>query len=181
MPWRGISPEGDGCGRPDVSDTRRGVVRSLLRWISRARLAPAATTNRGTLTALRGAGCRLLREPTVHRAPAAGLLLRPVAAGWQIALTPFGQDHSVISELSSWRRRQPSGLFKCRVTLQKSRASDGCQVIDIVIKAKPSDRDALDVGETVAGICDTRLADAFHTYRPRDRSHRQSSTRDRHL
>jgi thioester reductase-like protein len=34
-------------------------------------------------------------------------------------------------------------------------ASDGRQVIDLVIKAKPSDRDALDVGETVAGICDT--------------------------
>ena len=85
----------------------------------------------------------------------------------QIALTPFGNDHSIISELTSWRRQQPSGLFKCRLTLQKSPTIDEREVIDLVIKAKPSDRDALDVGETVAAMCGARLADAFRTYRDR--------------
>lgn len=85
----------------------------------------------------------------------------------QIALTPFGHDHSIISELTSWLRQQPSGLFKCRLTLQKSPAIDTREVLDLVIKAKPSDRDALDVGETVAAMCDARLADAFRTYRGR--------------
>ena len=53
------------------------------------------------------------------------------------------------SELTSWRRQWPSGLFKCRLTFRKSPALERCEVIELVIKAKPSDRDALDVGETV--------------------------------
>lgn len=100
---------------------------------------------------------RLLRE---HYAD-------PLLRVEQIALTPFGSDHSIISELTSWRRQQPSGLFKCRLTLHKSAMVDTREVIDLVIKAKPSDRDALDVGETVAAMCAAPLADAFHKYRGR--------------
>jgi thioester reductase-like protein len=84
----------------------------------------------------------------------------------QMALTPFGNDHSIISELTSWQRQQPTGLFTCRLTLQRSGAI-GRREIELVIKAKPSDRDALDVGATVASVCDSQLADAFRTYRGR--------------
>jgi hypothetical protein len=37
----------------------------------------------------------------------------------------------------------------------------------MVIKAKPSDRDALEVGQTVADMCDEPLAGAFRAYRDR--------------
>jgi hypothetical protein len=81
-----------------------------------------------------------------------------------IALTRLGTDHSIISELTSWRRRRSSGLFKCRLTVDRSGTS-GC--VDMVIKSKPSDGDALDVGQTVARMCDERVARTFHEYRDR--------------
>lgn len=83
-----------------------------------------------------------------------------------ISLSPIGTDHSIISELTSWRRRRPSGLFRCRLTVERTGTND-LDCIDWVIKAKPSDRDALDVGQTVAAICDEDVARTFREYRQR--------------
>ena len=81
-----------------------------------------------------------------------------------VTLAPFGGDHSIISELTSWRRQRPSGLFKCRLTVQRPGVTN---TLDLAIKAKPSDRDAIEVGETIASMCDARLAHAFREYRDR--------------
>ena len=42
----------------------------------------------------------------------------------QMALSRFGDEHSIIGELTSWRRRRRLGLFKCRLTLRDSQAVD---------------------------------------------------------
>jgi hypothetical protein len=83
-----------------------------------------------------------------------------------VSINPFGTGHSIISELTSWRRRRSSGLFKCLLTIERTGKTDP-ERVDMVIKAKPSDRDALDVGQTVAAMCDERLARAFRDYRDR--------------
>jgi thioester reductase-like protein len=83
-----------------------------------------------------------------------------------VLINPFGTRHSIISELTSWRRRRSAGLFKCQVTIERTGLTDP-ERVDLVIKAKPSDRDALDVGQTVAAMCDERLGRAFREYRDR--------------
>jgi thioester reductase-like protein len=81
-----------------------------------------------------------------------------------ISLDPMG-NHGIISELTSWRRRCSSGLFRCQLTIERSGART--DHVDMIIKTKPSDRDALDIGQTVATMCDERLAQAFSRYRDR--------------
>ncbi|MGH9146197.1 MAG: thioester reductase domain-containing protein, partial [Vicinamibacterales bacterium] len=83
-----------------------------------------------------------------------------------VSINPIGSDHSIVSELTSWRRRRPSGLFRCQLTIEQTGAGD-LDRLDMVIKAKPSDRDALEVGQTVADMCDEPLAGAFRAYRDR--------------
>jgi thioester reductase-like protein len=84
-----------------------------------------------------------------------------------VTLAPFGTDHSIISELTSWRRQRPTGLHRCRLTVERAGALDSRDHVDVVIKAKPSDRDAIEVGETVATMCDERLGQAFREFRDR--------------
>jgi hypothetical protein len=83
-----------------------------------------------------------------------------------VSINPFATSHSIISELTSWRRRRSAGLFKCQVTIERTGLTDP-ECVDLVIKAKPSDRDALEVGQTVAAMCDERLERAFREYRDR--------------
>jgi thioester reductase-like protein len=83
-----------------------------------------------------------------------------------VSLDPMGGDHGIISELTSWRRGCSSGLFRCQLTIERSGATRTDHV-DMIIKAKPSARDALDIGQTVAAMCDERLAQAFSRYRDR--------------
>ncbi len=74
----------------------------------------------------------------------------------QAKLTDRLSDHSIISELTSWRSGRPTGLFRYRVQL----ASDP-QPRDLVIKVKPADRDPIAVGDALARLCDDRLGNAY--------------------
>lgn len=69
-------------------------------------------------------------------------------------------DHSIISELTSWRSGCPTGLFVYRLT------SDG-STRDVVVKRKPEAGDAIAVGEALAQICGDRLAAAYARFSDR--------------
>jgi thioester reductase-like protein len=65
-----------------------------------------------------------------------------------------GSDHSIISELTSWRQRQRAGLFHYSLHLA---TSGGTRRLDAIAKLKPSDENVLEVAETTAAICDARI------------------------
>jgi hypothetical protein len=71
-------------------------------------------------------------------------------------LTGRLSDHSIISELTAWRSRRPTGLFRYRVQL----ASDPSPRV-VVVKVKAADREAIAVGEALARLCDDRVGDAY--------------------
>jgi hypothetical protein len=81
-----------------------------------------------------------------------------------MVLTPIGEEHSIISELTSWHHHRRSGLFRCHLTIQRSKEAE---TLDLVIKAKPSDHDVIDVGETIALMCDANLGRVFCEHRDR--------------
>lgn len=73
-----------------------------------------------------------------------------------------GSDHSIVSELTSWRRDQAHGLCHFRLSLA-SASSPGS--LDVVAKSKPCDDDVIGVAETLAGVCDAGVAEAMHVLR----------------
>ena len=78
------------------------------------------------------------------------------------ALLSSGSEHSIIGELTSWRHRRRTGLFHYRLTLERRNVR---QTLDTMVKAKPGDRDVIEVAETVAAICDVQLARSLHEFR----------------
>jgi thioester reductase-like protein len=76
-------------------------------------------------------------------------------------LLSSGSDHSIIGELASWRDGRQAGLFRYRLALDSRTAP---RTLDVVVKAKPSDRTVIEVGETVAAICDPSLGEAFRRF-----------------
>jgi thioester reductase-like protein len=76
-----------------------------------------------------------------------------------VELFPMGGDDSIVAELTSWRRGSRPGLRRARLTTE---SRDGSRsVIDVVIKSKPPDTDAIAVGEQVARLCGRQLGDAY--------------------
>jgi thioester reductase-like protein len=73
-----------------------------------------------------------------------------------------GADHSIIGELTAWRHGPELGLAHYRVTIDQA---GGTTRRDLVVKRKPSDEDVLDVGETVAALCDPALGRAWRDAR----------------
>lgn len=72
-------------------------------------------------------------------------------------------DDSIVAELTSWKRGSRPGLRRARLTTE---SLDGrTSVIDLVLKSKSSDRDAIEVGEQVARLCGHELGDAYATWR----------------
>ena len=69
-----------------------------------------------------------------------------------------GSEHSVISEMTSWRRKRRTGLFDYRVGYQSGPAA---RQLDVVVKVKAVDTDVLDVAETTAAMCDASLSKAL--------------------
>jgi thioester reductase-like protein len=82
-------------------------------------------------------------------------------------------DHSIVSELTSWRSGTQTGLFAYRISgsglvFQHSSRRPECRntrpdpdAIDVVVKVKPVDREAIAVGEALARICDDGVGDAY--------------------
>lgn len=73
-----------------------------------------------------------------------------------------GSDHSVVSELTAWRRGQQVGLFHHRLGLCQRGAA---RTLDVMVKVKPSDDDVLEVAETMAAVCDARVNVALRDVR----------------
>jgi hydroxymethylglutaryl-CoA reductase (NADPH) len=63
-------------------------------------------------------------------------------------------EHSIISELTSWRSGRATGLFPYRLRL-----SGGDR--EVIVKVKSRDGDVIAVGEALARICDASLANAY--------------------
>ena len=80
------------------------------------------------------------------------LLDRPVSS---VAVTDTGSAHSIVSELTAWRSRRPTGFFAARVTLE-----DGGE-LNVRLKAKAADTDVIAVGEALAGLLDPAVGKAY--------------------
>jgi hypothetical protein len=73
-----------------------------------------------------------------------------------------GSEHSIIGELTSWRYGRRAGLIRSRVTIERAA---GVETLDLMIKSKPDDEDAIEVAETMAGICGRELGSAVTAHR----------------
>ena len=80
------------------------------------------------------------------------LLNRPVV---DFRIINSGSDHSIVSELTAWRSRKPSGLFRVDV-----RFTNGAER-SLRVKVKASDADVVAVGEALAALVDPRIGDAY--------------------
>ena len=76
-----------------------------------------------------------------------------------VELFPMGGDDSIVAELTSWKRGSRPGLRRARLTTESCDGSTS--VIDLVLKSKPQDTDAIEVGEQVARLCGQELGDAY--------------------
>jgi thioester reductase-like protein len=80
-----------------------------------------------------------------------------------VELFPMNGDDSIVTELTSWKRGSRPGLCRARLTTE---ARDGrTSVIDVMLKSKPADTDAIEVGEQVARLCGRQLGDAYAAWR----------------
>jgi len=80
-----------------------------------------------------------------------------------VELFPMRGDDSIVAELTSWKRGSQPGLRRARLTVESRK---GCtSVIDVVLKSKPPDTDAIEVGEQVARLCGRQLGDAYAAWR----------------
>jgi thioester reductase-like protein len=77
-------------------------------------------------------------------------------------LVQAGSDRSVIGELTSWRRGRRTGLFRYDLEIERGGRRSS---LDVMVKVKAADEDILDVAETVAGMCDDRLASELRRFR----------------
>jgi thioester reductase-like protein len=72
-----------------------------------------------------------------------------------VRLLGSGSDHSIVSELTAWRSRQPTGLFHVHADLD-----DGSS-LDLRVKVKAADVDAIAVGGAVAELVDADVGTAY--------------------
>jgi thioester reductase-like protein len=77
-----------------------------------------------------------------------------------VAVQPLGSGsaHSIVSELTSWRSRGPTGLFRFALTVEDHA---GRSVRRVVVKIKPHDIDVIAVGESLAHLCDQNIGNAY--------------------
>ncbi len=75
-----------------------------------------------------------------------------------------GSETSIISELTAWRSRRPSGVFRVRLTLDEH----GRRITrDVIVKAKPLDVDVVAVGDALANLCDPAIGRAYASWSAR--------------
>ena len=94
----------------------------------------------------------------------------------EASLVARGSDHSLISELTSWKRGQHTGLFQYRLSVAgrpAGSASTGVapkgsvEPLDIMAKVKPPDEDVIEVAETIAAMVDGQLHRQVSRFRDR--------------
>ncbi len=76
-----------------------------------------------------------------------------------VELFPVNSDDSIVAELTSWKRGSRPGLRRARLTTGSG------SVIDVMLKSKPADTDAIEVGQQIARLCGRQLGDAYATWR----------------
>jgi len=80
-----------------------------------------------------------------------------------VKISPMDGDDSIVAELTSWRRGNRAGLRRAQLTVESQVGHTS--VIDVVLKSKPQDSDAIDVGETIARLCGHQLGEAYAAWR----------------
>jgi hypothetical protein len=75
-----------------------------------------------------------------------------------------GSEHSIISEMTSWKRGPQFGLFHYRLMLARG---GGVEPQNVVVKVKPPDEDAIEIAETTAAIVDANLHRQITAFRDR--------------
>ena len=81
-----------------------------------------------------------------------------------VALVQRGSEHSIISEMTSWKRGQRTGLFHYRLAL--TRGPDTTS-FEVMAKVKPPDKDVMEVAETTAAVVDAPLHRQIRKFRDR--------------
>jgi thioester reductase-like protein len=81
----------------------------------------------------------------------------------KVELFPMNGDDSIVAELTSWKRGSRPGLRRARLTTESCDGSSTATAV--LLKSKPSDTDAIEVGEQVARLCGRQLGDAYATWR----------------
>jgi thioester reductase-like protein len=109
---------------------------------------------------------------------------RQPAAGWTDHLEPLlrrhfaderlsvagvevervGSEHSIISELTAWKRKGHAGLWKASLTIRRH---ERYEPLHLMVKIKAPDADAIEVAQTTADIVDTRVSRELARFRDR--------------
>ena len=79
-----------------------------------------------------------------------------------VQISPMDGDDSIVAELTSWKRGGRAGLRRAQLTVE---SHGHTSVIDVVLKSKPHDSDAIEVGEQVARLCGDQLGEAYAAWR----------------
>lgn len=122
---------------------------------------------RGALPAVARRGSSATRGAPRAAGALASLLRRAlgdesldISAATRLAL---GTEDSIVSELAGWKAGAATGLERWRVDLRRGTACP--RTLDLVIKTKPRDEAAMEVGTAVAYLAGDRLGDAFSRHR----------------
>ena len=80
-----------------------------------------------------------------------------------VQLTPISTDESIVAELTAWRGRTRSGLFRADVSFLGGKSSRHSQ--RLFVKSKPLDREVIDVAESVAALASPALGETVSRFR----------------
>ncbi|MEO5898021.1 MAG: thioester reductase domain-containing protein [Vicinamibacterales bacterium] len=78
----------------------------------------------------------------------------------RLEILSSGSDHSIVSELTAWRSRRPSGLFRARLHMDIGEQ-------DVFVKLKARDEDVIAVGEALAALVDPAVGRAYRQHADR--------------
>jgi hypothetical protein len=84
-----------------------------------------------------------------------------------------GSEHSILTELSSWRYGRAQGLSRHRVEFLRGNGR-GATALDVMVKMKPQDRELIEIGQSVADLCDPAVGETYGRFKHRiglDKSH----------
>lgn len=83
-----------------------------------------------------------------------------------VARISRASEHSILTELTSWRYGRASGLSRYRLMVESRRpAAPGA--LDVMVKVKPRDEEVIAVGERVARLCGEEIGRAYARFRDR--------------
>ncbi|HVJ26863.1 MAG TPA: thioester reductase domain-containing protein [Vicinamibacterales bacterium] len=79
----------------------------------------------------------------------------------EVRILDSGSEHSIVSELTAWRSRRPTGLYRAEVAL-----ADGSKR-KLRLKVKAEDADVIAVGEALAALVDPVVGRAYRRWNGR--------------